>query len=74
MRIVCEKSLRRVALVPENKAEHKSLDQQFGPWEENVDEVGLRGPAGEDFELMICRRESDGAVLIEIARAPQGDE
>jgi hypothetical protein len=59
-----------VELIPENKSERKSLDQQFGPWEPMPDEQGLRGPAGEDFELMVCRREKDGAVLIEIARVP----
>jgi hypothetical protein len=74
MRVVYDKSLRRVELIPENETEHRSLDNQFGPWEEDADEVGLRGPAGDNFEAMICRREADGAVLIEIALAPEGDE
>jgi hypothetical protein len=74
MRVICDKSLRRVELIPESKAEHHSLDAQFGPWEDDADGAGLRGPAGEDFEMMICRREKDGAVLIEIALAPEGDE
>jgi hypothetical protein len=50
------------------------LDEQFGPWDHAADESGLRGPAGDNFELMICRRENDGAVLIEIALASAGHE
>ena len=74
MRVVYDKDLQRVELIPETGAEHSSLDTQFGPWEATPDAEGLRGPAGDDFELMICRREIDGAVLIEIARTPEGDE
>jgi hypothetical protein len=74
MRVECNKSLRRVELIPESKADRRSLDDQFGPWEDQPDDIGLRGPAGDSFELMICRRETDGAVLIEIGLAPEGDE
>ena len=74
MRIVHDKSLQLVELIPESRADHQSLDEQFGPWELTPDEMGLRGQANEDFELMVCRRETDGAVLIEIARVPEGDE
>jgi hypothetical protein len=74
MRVVYDKSLRRVELIPESASDRRSLDGQFGPWEDDAGEVGLRGPAGDNFEFMICRRENDGAVLIEIALAPEGDE
>lgn len=74
MKVLYDKHLQRLELIPETRTEHRSIDEQFGPWEQQPDEQGLRGPAGEDFELMICRRESDGAVLVEIARAPEGDD
>lgn len=74
MRIIHNKPVYRVELIPENRTEQRYLDEQFGPWELSPDETGLRGPAGENFEVMLCRREADGAVLIEMARAPEGAE
>lgn len=74
MRVLYIRPSQRVELIPETRGEHRSLDEQFGPWEANVDAGGLRGPAGDNFEAMICRREQDGAILIEIASTPEGDE
>lgn len=73
MQVVYDRSLGRVELVPENQSETSALDQQFGPWVSEVDDSGLRGPAEGDMELMLCRRERDGAVLIEIERMPEGE-
>ena len=71
MRVIHNKPLHRVELVPQSRAEQRYLDEQFGPWELSPDELGLRGPMGDNFELMLCRREADGAVLIEMARSPE---
>jgi len=73
MRVIYDKSLQRVELIPEGKADFRLIDEQFGPWEAKADSMGLRGPIGEDFELMLCRREGDGAILIEIARSPEAE-
>lgn len=74
MRVFHDKPNHRVELLPESKSEQGYLDEQFGPWETSPDETGLRGPGGDNFEVMLCRRENDGAVLIEMARAPEGED
>ena len=74
MRVAYDRTSQRLELIPETRGEHHSLDEQFGPWESSADIGGLRSPSGDNFQAMICRREKDGAILVEIAMVPDGDE